>query len=92
MARILIVEDESGIASVLERGLAAEGHTTMVVADGREGAGLARDDAFDLVLLDLGLPGLDGMSALRQIRARGPGMPAASSSMPSSSSAMARQW
>ncbi len=75
MARILIVEDESGIASFLERGLAAEGHTTMVVADGREGAGLARDDAFDLVLLDLGLPGLDGMSALRQIRARGDQLP-----------------
>ncbi len=75
MARILIVEDEPGIASFLERGLTSEGHTTMVVGDGREGANLARDDAFDLVLLDLGLPGLDGMSALRQIRARGDQLP-----------------
>ncbi|MCU0261047.1 MAG: response regulator transcription factor [Ilumatobacteraceae bacterium] len=75
MARILIVEDEAGIASFLESGLGAAGHTTMVVADGREGAAIARDDAFDLVLLDLGLPGLDGMSALRQIRARGETLP-----------------
>jgi DNA-binding response OmpR family regulator len=75
VARILIVEDEAGIASFLESGLTAAGHTTMVVGDGREGAALARDDAFDLVLLDLGLPGLDGMSALRQIRARGETLP-----------------
>ncbi len=75
MARILIVEDEDGIAAFLEKGLAASGHTTMVVGDGREGGALARDDAFDLVLLDLGLPGLDGMSVLRQIRARGDRLP-----------------
>ena len=75
MARILIVEDEEGIATFLEKGLIAAGHTTMVVGDGREGGALARDDAFDLVLLDLGLPGLDGMSVLRQIRARGERLP-----------------
>lgn len=75
MARILIIEDESGIATFLEKGLAAAGHTTMVVGDGREGGAIARDDAFDLVLLDLGLPGLDGMSVLRQIRARGERLP-----------------
>ena len=75
MARILIVEDEEGIASFLERGLTAQGHSTMVCSDGREGASLARDDAFDLVLLDIGLPGLDGISAVRQIRARGDRLP-----------------
>jgi DNA-binding response OmpR family regulator len=75
MARILVVEDEPGIASFLEKGLDAAGHTTMVVGDGREGAALARDDAFDLVVLDLGLPRLDGMSVLRQIRARGDRLP-----------------
>ena len=41
MARILIVEDEEGIAAFLEKGLAAAGHATMVVADGREGAAMA---------------------------------------------------
>jgi len=75
MARILIAEDESAIASFLERGLGAAGHSTMVVADGRQAAAIARDDAFDLMLLDLGLPSLDGLSALRQIRARGDRLP-----------------
>ena len=75
MARILIIEDEPDIASFLDRGLAAAGHTPMVVGDGREGSAIARDAAIDLVLLDLGLPGLDGMSVLRQIRARGDELP-----------------
>jgi DNA-binding response OmpR family regulator len=75
MARILIAEDEPAIASFLERGLGAAGHSTMVVADGRQAAAIARDDAFDLMLLDLGLPSLDGLSALRQIRARGDRLP-----------------
>lgn len=75
MARILIAEDEPAIASFLERGLGASGHTTMVVTDGREAAAIARDDAFDLMLLDLALPSLDGLSVLRQIRARGDRLP-----------------
>lgn len=75
MARILIIEDEPDIASFLDKGLTAAGHTTMVVGDGREGGAMACDDAFDLALLDLGLPGLDGMSVLRQIRARGEILP-----------------
>ena len=50
MARILIAEDEPAIASFLERGLIAAGHTTIAVADGREAAAIARDDAFDLLL------------------------------------------
>ncbi|HYN33821.1 MAG TPA: response regulator transcription factor [Ilumatobacteraceae bacterium] len=75
MARILIAEDHDAIASFLERGLGAAGHSTMVVADGRQAAAIARDDTFDLMLLDLGLPSLDGLSALRQIRARGDRLP-----------------
>jgi DNA-binding response OmpR family regulator len=75
MARILIAEDEPAIASFLERGLVAAGHTTISVADGREAAAIARDDAFDLLLLDLGLQTLDGLSVLRQIRSRGEQLP-----------------
>jgi DNA-binding response OmpR family regulator len=75
MARILIAEDEPAIASFLERGLVAAGHTTISVADGREVAAIARDDAFDLLLLDLGLQTLDGLSVLRQIRSRGELLP-----------------
>jgi two-component system, OmpR family, copper resistance phosphate regulon response regulator CusR len=75
VARILIAEDEDGISSFLDKGLTAAGHTTFVVADGKSAAAVARDDAFDLVLLDLGLPMVDGMTVLRQLRARGEQLP-----------------
>lgn len=75
MSRILIVEDEPGIASFLEKGLRAEGFTTMVVEDGISASALARDEAFDLMILDLGLPGKDGRDVLTEIRRRGEKMP-----------------
>ena len=75
MSRILIAEDEPGIASFLEKGLRAAGHSTLVVEDGRTAAGAARDHDFDLMILDLGLPGMDGSEALSEIRARGERMP-----------------
>ena len=75
MARILIAEDEPRIATFLEKGLRANGYTTVTVADGTMAAALARDQDFDLLVLDLGLPGLDGMDALAQIRARGERLP-----------------
>jgi DNA-binding response OmpR family regulator len=75
MARILVVEDEEGIASFLESGLESAGHTTLVATDGKQALALARDDSFDLVVLDLGLPRMDGHTVLREIRARGDRMP-----------------
>jgi len=69
--RILVVEDEKRIASFLEKGLRAEGFTTLTAADGRTAIDLARDDDFDLMILDLGLPDLDGHRVLQDIRARG---------------------
>jgi DNA-binding response OmpR family regulator len=75
MARILIAEDEYRIASFLERGLRANGFATAVVADGHAAAAAARDGEFDLVILDLGLPGRDGMDALAEIRRRGDRLP-----------------
>jgi len=75
VARILIAEDEPRIATFLEKGLRANGYTTVTVADGTMAAALARDQDFDLLVLDLGLPGLDGMDALAQIRARGERLP-----------------
>lgn len=68
MSRILIAEDEPRIASFLERGLRSHGFTTTVMADGYDVANRARDDDFDLLLLDLGLPGLDGFEILASIR------------------------
>jgi len=73
--RILIAEDEPGIASFLRKGLEAAGYTTLVVEDGTIAATAARDRDFDLVILDLGLPGMDGNDALAEIRARGERMP-----------------
>ena len=75
MNRILIAEDESRIASFLEKGLRAHGFTTLVVADGETAAALARDADFDLLILDLGLPDMDGHLVLRQLRDRGERMP-----------------
>jgi DNA-binding response OmpR family regulator len=75
MSRILIAEDEERIVSFLEKGLRAAGYTTLAVADGIDALSLARDDSFDLLILDLGLPGLDGQDVLRRMRARGERMP-----------------
>ena len=75
MNRILIAEDESRLSAFLEKGLRANGFATTSVGDGPSALALARDDDFDLLILDLGLPGLDGMSVLRAMRAQGQRMP-----------------
>jgi two-component system, OmpR family, response regulator len=75
MARILIAEDEFRIALFLEKGLRANGFTTVVVGDGYGAAAAARDADFDLVILDLGLPGQDGLDTLAEIRRRGDHLP-----------------
>jgi len=75
MNRILIAEDEPGIASFLAKGLKAAGFTTLVTEDGLAAAAMARDEDFDLLILDLGLPGADGQRVLSEIRERGERMP-----------------
>lgn len=75
MSRILIAEDELRIAAFLEKGLRANGFTTVAVSNGEEAAALAVDSDFDLLILDLGLPGADGVRVLSEIRARGQSMP-----------------
>jgi two-component system nitrogen regulation response regulator NtrX len=68
MARILIIDDEGAIRSTLAGILEDEGHRTVTCESGEEGlAQLSRDD-FDLVILDLWLPGIDGMAVLERIR------------------------
>jgi len=73
--RILIVEDENRLSAFLERGLRSSGYVTSVVGDGVSGAAVASDDDFDLLILDMGLPGKDGLDVLREIRGRGERMP-----------------
>ncbi len=75
MSRILIAEDEPGIASFLEKGLKAAGYSILVVEDGLTAASAARDRDFDLMILDLGLPGIDGHEVLSELRGRGERMP-----------------
>jgi DNA-binding response OmpR family regulator len=73
--RILIVEDEAGISDFLRRGLEAEGYDVTCAADGLEGQARALGEPFDLVLLDLMLPGRDGLEVLADVRRADPTMP-----------------
>jgi DNA-binding response OmpR family regulator len=75
MNRILIAEDEARLASFLEKGLRSNGFVTTTASDGPTALALARDDDFDLLILDLGLPGLDGMTILRTLRSQNQRLP-----------------
>ena len=75
MNRILIAEDEPRIASFLEKGLKANGFTTIVVEDGDAAIKVADSNDFDLLILDLGLPGKDGLQVLEELRGRGETLP-----------------
>ena len=68
MNRILIAEDERRIASFLEKGLRGNGLTTATVTDGEAAYQLARSGEFDLLILDIGLPKVDGFTVLRRLR------------------------
>jgi DNA-binding response OmpR family regulator len=70
-ARVLVVEDDEAIADVLRRSLRAEGHEVQSAGDGAEALTVAEQFAPDLVILDLGLPRLDGMEVLKRLRADG---------------------
>jgi DNA-binding response OmpR family regulator len=75
VSRILIVEDEARIAAFLEKGLRASGYTTTVASDGDDGLRLARRGEFDLLILDVGLPGRDGFEVLEELRGAGSKLP-----------------
>jgi DNA-binding response OmpR family regulator len=75
VARILIVEDEHRIASFVAKGLRADGHLPTTVPDGREGLDHALSGDYDLVVLDIGLPGLDGFQVLDRLRSQGSHVP-----------------
>ena len=75
MTRILIAEDEPHIVRFLVKGLQAEGYATTAAVDGDEALRLARSGAFDLMLLDLGLPRRDGLRVLGEMRRARVSMP-----------------
>jgi DNA-binding response OmpR family regulator len=68
-ARVLIVEDDEDIAQVLQRSLRMEGYETRIARDGEQALDMAADYIPDLVVLDLGLPKVDGMEVARRLRA-----------------------
>jgi DNA-binding response OmpR family regulator len=73
--RILVIEDEARIQSFLARGLEAEGYTVVAAGDGHEGLELATGARWDLVVLDLLLPGLNGLQVLRELQRTKPELP-----------------
>ncbi len=66
---VLVIEDDRRIANVLQQGLTEDGHSVFVSYRGDEGADLIVSEHFDVVLLDLMLPGMDGLSILKNVRA-----------------------
>ncbi len=75
MARILIIEDEPQLASALRMGLQDERHAVDVEGDGEDGLWAAEGGEYELILLDLMLPGLPGMEVCRRLRAAGHDVP-----------------
>ena len=75
MARILIAEDDPLIGSFIEKGLRAAGFSTFLSDDGEKAQGLSLTDEFDLMILDMGLPGREGFHVLQELRARGKTLP-----------------
>lgn len=75
MNRILIAEDEPLIVAFLEKGLQANGFTTAVAVNGHEAVLMAQNNDFDLLILDLGLPGKNGLVVLEELRGQGEQLP-----------------
>jgi len=68
MATVLIVEDNEPSRDALARRLARRGYTALLAVDGQQGVSLASSEKPDLILMDLGLPGIDGWEATRRLK------------------------
>jgi DNA-binding response OmpR family regulator len=69
--RILIVEDHEDLADALRTNLRSEGYHASVASDGRQALAMVRADSPDIIVLDLGIPGIDGLTFLSRLRAEG---------------------
>jgi DNA-binding response OmpR family regulator len=69
VTHILVIDDDPAVTSVLRRGLSYEGYTVVIAADGPAGLAAARQTPPDLVVLDIMMPGIDGLEVLRRLRA-----------------------
>ncbi len=75
MRRILVIDDDPAVTSVLKRGLSYEGFAAESASSGAEGLTTLREHSADLVILDVMMPGIDGLEVLRRIRAAGESLP-----------------
>ena len=75
MTRVLLAEDDTSISEPLSRALRREGYQVEITEDGPTTLGRALSDGIDLILLDIGLPELDGLEVCRRVRAEGNGVP-----------------
>jgi len=66
--RILVVEDEKKVAHFVKKGLLEEGYAVDVVHNGKDGLNFATDQSYDLIILDIYLPGIDGLTILKRLR------------------------
>jgi len=73
--RILVIEDDPALASYLRKGLESDSYAADVALDGVQGAAMACDIDYDLIVLDLNLPKLDGISVMRKVRQVKPQLP-----------------
>lgn len=73
--KILLVEDEERLASFIRKGISAEGYEVVVAYDGRTGLSLFRRDAYDIIVLDINLPQINGFELCRLIRAENETVP-----------------
>jgi two-component system response regulator MprA len=69
--RVLLVEDEPAVRDAVERALRSAGHKADLAKDGRMGLEMATSNPYDAIILDLGLPGIDGVEVCRRLRASG---------------------
>ncbi len=73
--RVLVIDDDPSVTSLLKRGLAYESYRVVTASSGKEGLELARENPPDLVILDVMMPGMDGLEVCRRLRAADPSLP-----------------
>lgn len=73
--KILLIEDEAGVASFIKKGLSEEGYEVSITFDGNSGLQMALSNPFDLIILDIMLPGLNGLEVCRSIRKQNKSVP-----------------
>src|SRR5246500_4500337 len=73
--RILIAEDDEALAKFVRQGLEGEHYSVDVVPDGEQGRAVATQFEYDVIIFDLNLPKLDGVSVLRPLRSKNPSLP-----------------